>query len=174
MTPKDEVRAQIREFQSTYTILASALMWLNFPDFPTYIAAHGVDLGSTISLGSEISEDERWKTDFYTHFKKALNNNNYNLNHLILPMMAGVTLIHDSLLNNNLTNHTPEFEFLRHLRNAFGHGNRFTFKNGEPRRSAAFHGLVIDSSLNGQTNVLNQFLGAGDIMNLLDHVHDQL
>ena len=69
--------------------------------------------------------------------------------------------------------HSPQFEFFRHVRNASSHLNHFNFAPHEPRRPAAWRGFVIDHTLKGTANPLNRqgcfgnILGAGDIFPLL-------
>jgi hypothetical protein len=43
----------------------------------------------------------------------------------------------------------PLWEFLRHCRNAAGHGGRFYFSTGEPRNPARFRNLEITGELQG-------------------------
>jgi hypothetical protein len=77
----------------------------------------------------------------------------------------------------------PDLEFIRHLRNGVAHGNRFHFRNGEPRRPAFFFGPLgrflpnraiiecdvpefrIEASLEGSP-VLFDYVGAGDLYDL--------
>jgi len=49
----------------------------------------------------------------------------------------------------NRVTQAEDWEFLRHCRNAAAHKGRFIFKNGEPRRAAAWAGLVITRELEG-------------------------
>jgi hypothetical protein len=43
----------------------------------------------------------------------------------------------------------PTWEFLFHCRNAAAHGNKLTFKNGQPRHPASWRGRIIDLKLEG-------------------------
>jgi hypothetical protein len=43
----------------------------------------------------------------------------------------------------------PLWEFLRHCRNAAGHGGKFNFKHGEPRRPAKWGAVEIVLGLQG-------------------------
>lgn len=63
----------------------------------------------------------------------------------------------------------PEVQFLRHARNASGHGNVFNLLAGEPRKPAVWRGIEITSELNGAP-FLYQFLKAGDVLRLIDDV----
>ena len=55
--------------------------------------------------------------------------------------LAGALLtLGDALAAENYFDHAPDLEFVRHLRNGIGHGNRFHFLHGEPRRPAHFTG----------------------------------
>lgn len=61
----------------------------------------------------------------------------------------------------------PELEFIRHLRNASGHGNVFHFERGQPKRSAHFKSFEISSDLEG-AEAFFSFIGPGDFLELLD------
>jgi hypothetical protein len=50
--------------------------------------------------------------------------------------------------------YSPEFELLRHVRNAASHGNRFNFFPREPKRPAAWAGFRIDHTRLGPANPL--------------------
>jgi hypothetical protein len=54
----------------------------------------------------------------------------------------------------------PEWEFLRHCRNAAAHNGRFTFRGGEPSRPASWGSLSITSVLEG-TPLFRQADGRG-------------
>jgi hypothetical protein len=60
--------------------------------------------------------------------------------------------------------HSPEFEFFRHVRNAASHGNTFSLFKHEPSRPASWRGLVIDHTMKGQTNPLNGTLCFGGLL----------
>jgi hypothetical protein len=79
-----------------------------------------------------------------------------------------LSYVYDVAKANGLMRQTPEYEFLRHLRNAVSHGNRFTLRKGEPTRPACFGNFRIDRSLNGMENVLFSYVKPGDTMDLLD------
>lgn len=69
---------------------------------------------------------------------------------------------------------TPELEFLRHLRNAMSHGNRFEIRGSEPVLPAQFKTFSINSALHGTTMVMFDWIGAGDIFDLFDHLASYL
>lgn len=76
----------------------------------------------------------------------------------------------------HLKDHSPEFEFFRHIRNASSHGNRFTFSTREPKRPASWRGSAFDHSLKGQLNPLDQspcfgpLFGPADLIDLLSDI----
>jgi hypothetical protein len=76
--------------------------------------------------------------------------------------------------------HSPEFEFFRHLRNASSHGNRFTFLPGEPRRPASWRGIGFDHTLKGASNPLHDspcfgpLYGPADLIDLLFDIEQKL
>ena len=105
------------------------------------------------------------------HASETINNTTWD--YVGVFLMATVTLIADRLSRNSYFNKTPELEFLRHVRNAVAHGNRFNIRSDEPKRPARFRGFEISQSLNG-TELFWQFIGPGDVLDLLDEVHLQL
>lgn len=107
-------------------------------------------------------------------FEKFDKKNKNNEHFLTIPLMANVILIHDLIKENGFAKTTPEFEFLRHLRNAFGHGNRFTLNNNEPRRPASFKSFTIDRSLNGMENVLINYIKPGDVYDLITYIKNNI
>ena len=76
--------------------------------------------------------------------------------------------------------HSPEFEFFRHVRNAVSHGNRFYFSSKEPRRPAAWSGLILDDSQKGARNPLSgvecvgQTVSPADAIALLKQIEGRL
>lgn len=68
----------------------------------------------------------------------------------------------------------PDLEFVRHLRNAVGHGNRFDLRGGAPHRPARFTGATgshfeVTPSLNGDW-LLFDFMGPGDVCDLFQFI----
>lgn len=69
--------------------------------------------------------------------------------------------------------HSPPFEFLRHVRNASSHGNRFSFATHEPARPAVWRTASFDHTAKGAANPLQgkkcfgEVLGNADIIDLL-------
>lgn len=76
----------------------------------------------------------------------------------------------------HLNDHSAEFEFFRHIRNASSHGNRFTFSTREPKRPASWRGAAIDHRLKGALNPLDQsacfgpLFGPADLVDLLSDI----
>lgn len=85
-------------------------------------------------------------------------------------LASGIGLVHDLLVRKGLLDATPELQFLRHLRNAVSHGNRFHLSTGEPKRLAKFKEFEITPELNGMENVLFEYIYPGDVIDLLDFV----
>ena len=94
----------------------------------------------------------------------------------------------DELAKESYFDRKPDLEFIRHLRNGVGHGNRFNLQGAEPRRPAHFtgpdrrfmpdgtttppgqqHTFTITPALN-QQEVLFGFIGPGDVCDLLQFV----
>jgi hypothetical protein len=98
----------------------------------------------------------------------------YNLEFLRRGLASAVISVHDEIKRRDLEDKEPDMEFLRHVRNACGHGNRFTFRGDEPRRPAAVRELAITRDLDGFSPVLFDFLTIGDAVLLLDSVTRRL
>jgi hypothetical protein len=75
---------------------------------------------------------------------------------------------------------TPEIEFLRHVRNAFSHGNIFNFYNHEPKLPAKWREILIDDNAKGSSNPLfgkpcwGNLLFTEDLYILLSEIEKQL
>jgi hypothetical protein len=67
-------------------------------------------------------------------------------------LSAGTVLIlaHELCKDKPAHNADPLWEFLRHCRNAAGHGGKFHFLHGEPRRPAKWRAFEITSSMQGK------------------------
>lgn len=118
------------------------------------------------------THDRHLRPDFE---RVRANDNALNLQ-LFRGTLGGlVVAVADEVLRANLGSTTiPERQFLRHLRNAVAHGNVFTLSKDEPKHPAAFKGFTIQASMNGMQNVLYDFMGPGDVADLLVHVHQTI
>ena len=103
-----------------------------------------------------------------------MTDNAYNIEFLRRGMAAAIVSVHDEIKRRALEDREEDMEFLRHVRNACGHGNRFTFKGDEPRRPAKLKELEITRRLEGLTPVLFDFITVGDAVVLLDSVTRRL
>ena len=61
----------------------------------------------------------------------------------------------------------PLLQFVRHLRNASAHDNRWNFQEGQPRSPAEFRSLALKSEMHGQ-RVFLEYLSVGDFLDLAD------
>ena len=92
--------------------------------------------------------------------------------------MMLANLAYESVKGQN--DHSPEFEFFRHIRNAASHRNRFTFAKDEPRRPAAWKGVTVDHTKLGKSNPLQDthcfgpVLGPADIIDLLAEIERKI
>lgn len=125
--------------------------------------------GEWIALPSKVVTDRHFMPHDLRR-EAALGNINKNDYFGSICMMLANTA-YESVKDRN--DHSPAFEFFRHIRNASSHLNHFHFADHEPSRPAAWRGFVIDHTLRGRTNpVYNQgcfgnVLGVGDIFPLL-------
>jgi hypothetical protein len=111
--------------------------------------------------------------------KKARENNGkgLGLHEDVLPFTAMfiVTRLEDDLLTLGLrSKNSPLFEFLRHLRNAAAHGNRWHFTGQEPKHPAQLRSIALDSSMHGTIAIYSGTVAPGDFFDLLDDLRDEL
>ena len=104
--------------------------------------------------------------------------------HITLPRFVGrccmmlANTAYESVKEFN--DHSPEFEFFRHVRNASSHQNLFTFSAGEPSRPASWRGAVLDHTKRGAANplqgthCLGPVLGPADLIDLLKDIELKL
>lgn len=75
---------------------------------------------------------------------------------------------------------SPEFEYLRHIRNASSHQNTFNFFDHEPSSPAQWKKSIIDHNSKGKSNPLygtacfGTFVGVADIIYLLKEIEEKL
>lgn len=75
---------------------------------------------------------------------------------------------------------SPEFELLRHIRNASSHQNKFNFFTHEPSSPTCWKEATIDHNLKGKNNPLygtecfGTFFGVPDIIDLLKKIEEKL
>ncbi len=110
-----------------------------------------------------------------------------NAIHVELPrvwLTGSLLALGDALKDHGYFDHAPALELVYHLRNGIAHGNRFKFTaSGLERlkrypahnREAWFRTVIFEiaPALTGQS-VLFEFMGAGDVLDLLSSVGAQL
>jgi len=98
---------------------------------------------------------------------------------LTLAMLSVMTRIGDQMDRKRLglyANDVPITQFVRHVRNASAHGNRWNFKmtkqGQEPHYPAVCRNIVLDSSLNGKRAIWGGegLIGPGDFLDMLDEL----
>jgi hypothetical protein len=102
---------------------------------------------------------------------------------LPLVWLTGALLaVGDALERNGYFDRAPELELIRHLRNGIAHGNRFHIRDPEKLKKYPAHNrdgyhngtiFKITPELDGQP-VLFDFIGAGDVLDLLHSVGHHL
>ncbi len=103
-----------------------------------------------------------------------MKDNAYNIEFMRRAMSSAIVSVHDEIKHRHLEDTNPDLEFLRHIRNACSHGNRFTFRGNEPLRPAVLQDLEITAAQNGVGPVLFDFVSPGDVVLLLDSVTRRL
>ena len=104
--------------------------------------------------------------------------------HITMPQFVAACCMmlantsYESVKSQN--DHSPEFEFFRHVRNASSHRNLFHFRHDEPFRPAVWRGSVFDHTRRGDTNPLQgkpcfgPILGPADLVHLLADIEAKL
>lgn len=163
-----QIASLIDRLKATYVASSTGLLLLNAPELSQWLAQYGVDVGSTVRLGRR---DNSYYEGLDVHQSLALVQGDpaYNLDFLRSLFITVLSILGDALARNGYFDKTPELEFVRHLRNAVSHGNKFHFTSGGLSRSAQFGALVITGSLQDQP-ALFEFIGPGDLFALFDHV----
>lgn len=113
-------------------------------------------------------------TDFRDEVYRVRENRDLQIQMPVAAMMSIVSLAGDAVQKAGLYKRFPscEMEFLRHVRNAVSHGNKFKFANHEPKTTASFKQFTLDYSLNGR--YLWDYIWPADVMELLDHIEQHL
>lgn len=172
---------QIDFFKDLYAAGTTALIALTDDGILAHLE-HGLgfDRGSSIRL---VRRDDTYYDgiDVWAVVEQA-RTKEFNLTFMRALLSAGIAWVGDQLtvesyFDDRLRDgevRAPVLEFFRHLRNAVSHGNRWHFTGGEPRRPAAFGPLVLDASLHGSERVLFEYLGPGDVFQLMDEIAHHL
>jgi len=111
-------------------------------------------------------------TDLMTNAK--MTDSTFNLEFMRRGMASAVISVHDEIRRRKFEDKEEDMEFLRHIRNACGHGNRFTLRGNEPKKPAKLKELEITKALDGTGPVLFDFVTPGDVFVLLDSVTRRL
>jgi hypothetical protein len=161
----------LRFLRATYGAASTGLLLLQNENAGRLLSEIlGDDWGSKVKLGR--TDGSRYSLDLWDSVSTA--RGNVAFASLFRMTQVGMTVLTagDELGRLAATDPTlraiPEVEFLRHLRNAVAHGNRFSFRPNEPSRIAAFGSLTITTALQGFTPVLFDFVRPGDCLALLE------
>jgi hypothetical protein len=114
------------------------------------------------------------------YLRRARDDPDFQVVHARLGLEMAIVSLHASIQSEGGFDHGPDLEFLRHLRNAVAHGNRFELRNGEPRRDAYSENYSIPPQRFEVTKhaherpALFEFLGPGDVCDLLNSIGSRL
>ncbi len=178
MTPDNPLRQYIAErikvAREVFVGTQSFLYMLNRDDFFQAMKAHLFpNIDTNLNLG-RVGRDTPYSIPNYGPLIEQLRGNpQFNIDYMGLLLQSMVIQIGDMLSKNGYFEKAPELEFYRHLRNALGHGNRFHFLPGEPKRLARFQNREITIALQG-SQVFFNFMGPGDVFELWEHIEGHL
>ena len=159
----------IDDFKAYYAVFGIMLWQHNVPEVQKIMAKDLHD--PTSNIGAYRLDGSRYQI-FVPPIIERSHTPEFNLFYLRMSMSTAISNITDEVIRLNIMDSSPELQFLRHLRNACAHGNRFYLKNGEPKTAAAFKGFEILANNDGFGPVLFDFIGTGDILDLLDHIQN--
>lgn len=174
MTPdnpsREYIADRIKVAREVFVGTQMFLYMLNREDFFQTMKGHLFPSSDTnLNLG-RVGRDTPYSIANYGPLVESLRGNpQFNVNYMGLLLQSMVVQIGDMLSRNAYYEKTPELEFYRHLRNALGHGNRFHFSSGEPRRPATFQGREITAALQG-TQAFFNFMAPGDVFELWENL----
>lgn len=153
-----------------YYVAASFwLVLLNDEDVLGLIENKGYDLRSTARLGRRDGTYYEGLPDLWSAIHAVRGSAGFNLDFLGALLTVCVTWVGDALDRQAYFDRTNELMFFRHLRNALAHGNRWHFRNGEPRQPAEFGPFILAAALHDREPVLFDYMSTGDVLDLLDH-----
>lgn len=163
----DDIRVLIRNF-SAYFALLGIVRWVH------EIAATQSDIAAelndpTANIGAYRKDGTRHTIPVAPIISTA-RTPEFNLFYMRMSIVTAVIQITDSIVRAGLMRTTPELQFLRHLRNACAHGNRFHLVAGEPRYPASFKELRILPEHDGAGPVLFDFVMPGDVLDLFEYL----
>jgi hypothetical protein len=175
-----EAAEVIATFRRTYAVSNLGLIVAQHPrreDIVTGII--GLDRGSVVQLGMQDLPGQPGVAVYYEgldvweSIEGVDGDPEFTLHFARTWFVMALSTIGQIASDSGYWDKTPELELLRHLRNGVSHGNRFNFRTGEPRRPAHFGHHRLTAQNHGD-EVLFDFMGAGDIMALFDHVEAHL
>jgi hypothetical protein len=170
-----EIADLLERQRGAYALISTVtLASLNRPFLDQLLAQLGLQPLSdvTINFGKRDGTNYLYR-DFDRAVETFTNNNQFNLEILGGYLLTLISMAGDQLRRNDYFDKTPELEFMRHLRNALSHGNKFHFLGGEPHRPASFQGYSLDASMHGQP-VFFDYILPGDVLELMEHIERHL
>lgn len=157
----------IDDFKAYYAVYGVMLWEHNIPEVAAFMKKDLSD--PTCNIGAFRSDGSRYEI-YIPNVIERTRTSDFNIFYLRMSMITAITHLHDTLLQINRIDGTQELQFLKHLRNACAHGNRFYLKTGEPKKRAKFKSFEIESALDGFTPVLFDFIKPGDLFDLFDYI----
>lgn len=168
-----KVASLIQRLRRLYVVGHSALIMLKQPDLFDVFDSWGFDQYSQFTTPRH--DKTQHGTPLYDSLLDVQARAAQYADDFERSNIAGMLIdVGDACARNGYFDTTPELEFVRHLRNAAGHGNTFNLINGAPRRPAVFSSFTVTGQLHGMENVLFDFIGPGDVLDLLSNVEAHL
>jgi hypothetical protein len=145
-----------------------------------------VEPGQMVPVGYVVRKDGTSHIFHFTHYLARAGSDPAMVDELRRVWLVGALLaIGDALKRHDYFDHAPELELLRHLRNGVAHGNAFRIDHPEDLANFPAHNRLarirsdrkaefeIRPNLEDQP-VLFDFMGPGDVLDLLMSVSDYL
>lgn len=173
MADAASVKDLVRRALVANTLLYFAPAMVGHDSIYTAVLREYDDPAATMGFGrKDGTEHRRRLRDDLNEFRANLSSGRrFTLPLLIGALSSVIVAVEDELKRAGLRDKSkPDREFLRHLRNACAHGNTLHFTNGEPKNPASFKTFVLDTSMHGRAEVLFDYIGPGDVCDLLESI----
>ncbi len=163
-----ELADEIDRSKLVYVAATTALITLHEEDLPRRLEKVGFDVGSTVRLGR--ADGSYYEClDFWKALHVARMDPAFDISFMRDFQSMMLSRVGQVLSDYHLYDQSPQHEFMRHLRNAVSHGNRWYFIREEPTRPAIFAGISLDKSWHLKP-VLYEDVKPGDVFDLLDYI----
>lgn len=172
-----ELARQVRAFQTAAVVVNLALPVMLDPSLPLadyYARVNAMSRADALEMPVDLvridgTRNSRrlgaWLQDAVADHGKGLG---LGEDLVAFVMIYATTRIEDEVDRLGLRDpQQPLMEFLRHLRNACAHGNRWHLQNGEPRKTATWRQLTVEGAWHGDRAIFGT-IGPAEYVDFLE------